>query len=301
MNPYRFKIPSMMGVIGSAILGMPFSGYAAQPDSCGPDFSTIHDFKVGDVFERYSVKWSWHPEVNDDVHFSKIIRKYTVVSAQKSGKAKTYDISGIELRINGFWKGGETHTAGKSSRNFQERLEYIDSGTNFLNQCKGEIVSADTSDSDATLIKTKIQVASGVSNEFPLGDDSTSLKWIGGEELGKYAEDGTMDGKIVDVTFKAVYAKELGLVSYRSGGGFSFPFTDEVKLTGYVKNGRTVGIVTPDHVLMDVTAIRNKNFANSLETRMASKTKSGYQFDVLGREPSVRKTAKKSFLVLKRP
>ena len=57
MNLYRFKIFSIMGVLSSAIQGMPFSGYADK-DTCGPSFSTMHEFKVGVVFERYSLMWS---------------------------------------------------------------------------------------------------------------------------------------------------------------------------------------------------------------------------------------------------
>jgi hypothetical protein len=287
-----------MGVISSAIQGMPLSG-SADMDTCGPNFSTIHDFKVGDVFERHSLEWEMDP--NGIVLYSKTIRKSKVVSLQKTGNAMAYDISGIEVRIHGFWKGGETRSAG----NFQERLEYIDSGSNFLNKCKGEIVSADISGTDANRTKTKIQVASGISEHFPLAGDSASLKWIGGEELGTYGDDGTLIGRISDGTFKAVYAKGLGLVDLSSGGGL-FPFTDEVKLTGYIKNGRTVGIITPDHLLADVSAIRNKrneNFEIGFENGNGSRTKvgTGDRFDILGREPSLRKVGERSFLVLKRP
>jgi hypothetical protein len=43
-------------------------------------------------------------------------------------------------------------------------------------------------------------------------------------------------------------------------------------LTGYIKHGTTVGTITPDNMLLDASAIRNKNIGLGRENGVSSKT-----------------------------
>jgi hypothetical protein len=270
MNPF---FPAQVLYLGSILFVL--TGHTAQAasqvDTCSPKFRAIYDFQVGDIFERSSTQSGLYG-LPDSITVS----KSTITSKLAGPGEVTYTVTGIIQRAY-FKQGKEVN---RVARTFADTLHYVDSVSAPLNQCKDAYVRIRPEDTLSRFV-SKIGVATGKTPSFPLSDSSTRLKSIGEGGVGTLNQ-GVFK-PISDYTYFQAYAEGLGLVEYSE---WSWEPIIKISLTGYVKAGDTVGVVTPDPKLLEATTILKTSSQARIPGFPSSKTGFGRWngFDLQGRQ-----------------
>lgn len=234
-------LSSLAGILAIACLALP-AHTSARPDTCSPDFRDIHDFQVGDVFQRAT----YTTDPITGAMALQTIRKYTILTENRSSPANViYGVTGIKVRIE--FKEGKPWK--RTSEAYQENVEYLDVASHFLNQCEGAIVKVPSPVGGGSL-QSKVQLLTGGKDSFKLAKETTVMKSIGGTELGTY-RDGVLF-PVQDLSYRETYVEGLGLVVWTVS---SWMYVNSEVLEGYIRAGETVGVITPDSELLETTSI----------------------------------------------
>ncbi|MBW8888007.1 MAG: hypothetical protein JF616_09650 [Fibrobacteres bacterium] len=242
----RSKRALALGFLGVLLPSIAARAQTTTP-ACGPGVREIFDFHVGDIFQ-YRI-YSQDPVGMG--HNKEVIRKYEVVSRNESGFIRTYDFSGLESRRSLI---GNV-VAEQSYNDYQETRAYLDTAGSPFNGCPGEIVRM-IPDPDLNIRAgggyTRVQALRGDTSKFALAGPDLRMKAYGGRELGRVQDSVIIP--VLDWDEEGTYAEGLGLVYayFRSLG----PYT-RVDLVGYVKDGDTVGVVSPDTSFRHTTALHS--------------------------------------------
>ena len=221
---------------GLAWLAVAAHGQSSSP-GCGPGVREIFDFHVGDVFQ-YRI---YSQTLDGILHFEEVIRKYKVVSRNESGFIRTYDFTGLvshSTMASGVLVsrtyGSETKTAA-----------YLDTVGSPFNACAGAIVPMT---SDPAFV-TRAEELRGDTSAFPLAKPGLRMKAYG-RVLGKLQDTAIV--RLPDLDQRETYAEGLGLVSAYYGGYGPY---SQTSLIGYVKDGDTVGVISPDSSFLHPDAL----------------------------------------------
>lgn len=216
-----------LGMAGLAWLAAAAHGQSSSP-GCGPGVREIFDFHVGDVFQ-YRI---YGQTLDGILHFEEVIRKYKVAARNESGFIRTYDITGL-VSHSTIDKGV---LVSKTYGSETKTVAYLDTAGSPFNGCAGAIVPMT---SDPSLV-TRVEELRGDTSAFPLAKPGLRMKAYG-RVLGILRD--TAIGPIADADQRETYAEGLGLVSAYYGGIGPYSRT---ALIGYVKDGDTVGVISPD-------------------------------------------------------
>jgi len=214
-----------------------------------PDFWGIFDFEVGDVFQ-------YHYNILETADEWNEIQKYRVDSKVVTPNSIEYQFYKI---VNGYyigWMGG-----GYEEYSYSENvnISYFDSINHPCNNFNNE------------LIRMWEDYSGYYLNDFPLSrttlhKDSigNTIKKIGMNEDGGnlYNEIGIENDTLMQdnqfFCFNITYTEELGTTLYCF---FYFEYLIGYSIQGYIKDGDTVGTITPDSLLL-VGYIENKHKNN---------------------------------------
>lgn len=218
-----------------------FNEIKSSADTCTPDFKEVYNFQIGDVFQYVEESST---SIGGLYPTTKITSKYSIESKTANGDTLMYSISGIR-RTDSWCAGNPTSDPicdpSSYSEFFNETLVYIDSAMHFLNRCKDELVSGFSEDINSisdSVVYTKIQIQI---------EDTNHVKIIGGPgNLFTYnANDSLIT--IDYAEFKDVYARNLGKISHEL---WFFEVNESKYLQGYINNGDTTGVISPDENLI---------------------------------------------------
>lgn len=209
-------------------------------DNCGPNFQEVYNFNIGDVFQYVNLSYK---SAGGAGLTEKTTTKYTVTSKTLNGDTITYTIDGIR-NIDYYCARDEINWCDNPSKSevFQDTLIYIDSIDHFLNKCNQEVVPLSSMGRSCykydllTIIQTFME-------------GTNQIKKIG-EHFYTYEDDSLVSSFPEECMpwFYEMYAKNLGKIeSYKY---WYHGDSDHSSLQGYVKNGDTTGIVTPDGDLL---------------------------------------------------
>ena len=217
-----------------------------------PGFLEIFDFEVGDIFQHtgsgyIADQWVYH------YHWTK---KVQITSKELFIDSVKYGFSGIYRSIS--W--GKNLIIDTISGS----VTYIDSTTHPANNFPNEIYVLPNSWSgygtDRVFTRTLIypnEVTNVITKEYGMLEDPTFLQLYQDDlffELDDSCDTLYRYDQIDMISLpaglkKVIYANTLGEVLNREG---FFEYEDHKSLQGYVKDGDTVGTVTPDSVLLAV-------------------------------------------------
>lgn len=234
-------------LLSALVLWTPVLSAQAQGAPCAPDFRAIHDFKVGDVFQYRIWRRSGDP-MTLLARGTETIRKYRIHSRRDSGDAILYGVSGsarTSRLVNG-------HPDSTSTASFVDTLRFVDSAGNRLDRCHGDIVPLPEF-SGIPMTYTRLQAVPADTQRFRLARAGETIKILG-QEIGTRTGDTTLS-PIMDAYFTMAYARGLGLIE-RSEGGMMVPVAYSETLTGYVRDGKTFGVVSSDQELPLPLSIR---------------------------------------------
>lgn len=266
----RLLFPALLSALA---LGAAPATLPARAAPCAPSFKAIHDFRVGDEFQ-YRI-WKRNPgeEAVRRNLGTLTIRKYRIVSRADSGGTTAYGILGI-ARVTQMEGGG--FVLSHAGAAIDETLRFTDSAGHRLNRCHDDIVPFPEAGPDSDL-HTRLRIDSTEAHRFRIVSPDAKLKLLGGI-IGARVGD-TAIHPIMDAYYSFTYAEGLGLIERIEGGGVAgIGYSEE--LTGYVRDGKTHGLVTPDDSL--VVSIR----AMPVRKRPAAAwpfAKNGVHFDLRGR------------------
>ena len=208
-----------------------------------PDFWDIYNFDVGDVFEYYA-------EGGDAYLSGWYIKKYEINSKYISGDSIVYEISGLQMTV--------TFLAGVTYDVINTTLIYIDSANHAANKYNNELICIGTDYAPWSLF-----------SKINLGIDSNNVpvKYYGnnyGDNNYLYhILEGVPDVMVayIDEVYGGYrqydkLAANLGTVHFVEG---AFEYWFDESLEGYIKDGDTVGTITPDSLL---TAISEQSAYN---------------------------------------
>lgn len=273
---FRASRTAALGFAGLTLLAVAARGQSPAP-SCGPGVREIFDFHVGDVFQYRTVGTVPYP--GGSGFFNETIRKYKVVSRNESGFIRTYDLSSLEF--NATLRNGVLQ-----SRTYSDHAEtraYFDTAGSPFNGCAGAIVPMTSSDQSYVsngnpVIVTRVEELRGDTSAFPLAKPGLRMKAYG--RVQGMRQD-TVIAPIPDAGPVETYAEGLGLVSadygYTIGGAHT-----RTLLIGYVKDGDTVGVVSPDSSFWHPSAL-NPPTARRSGARGLPGAEAGPAYDAAGR------------------
>lgn len=205
--------------------------------ACAPTFKEIHDYKPGDIFQ-YRI-WRRSSEPGSLLsRGTETIRKYLIHSRQDSGEAILYRISGL-ARTSEMENG---RVLSSTTTPFQETLRLVDSAGRRLDRCHGDIVPFPELASDPRNA-TRVRIAPADTQRFRFVDPAVNLKSFG-HEVGIPVNDTALS-PIMDVYFGFTYAPGLGLLERFHGGGMMLQVSYSETLTGYIRGGKTYGVLDP--------------------------------------------------------
>lgn len=213
---------------------------SAQGAPCAPSFKAIHDFKVGDIFQYRIWKRSGDPN-SLLARGTETIRKYRIITRQDSGDVTTYGLFGL-ARISEMENG---RVLSSTLAPYSEDLRFVDSAGHRLNRCHGDIVPFPELGAFSGA-HTRVRIVAADTQRFRLARPGEKLKILG-EELGVRIDDTTLV-PIMDAAFSLTYAEGLGLIERSEGGMMSIGYSEA--LTGYVRNGKTHGVLDPTLVVV---------------------------------------------------
>ncbi|RLD57025.1 MAG: hypothetical protein DRJ05_10365 [Bacteroidetes bacterium] len=216
------------------------------------DFWDIFDFEVGDVFQQnqtagYMADW-WD-----------ITRKTTITSKVVTDSSYIYTVNGIYYAF----------TLGPpESYTYTENLLFIDTVGHPANKFPGQIYQFPYStgfSSDTVFSVAKVIL-----------DNETNLvhKHFGNQEenyvpyeTNLYYEQNEGNDTLFRLEYASIVEDPCGLMGFGYGESIGdiyrtdgcFEYYDFKSLEGYIKNGDTVGIITPDSLLTTVESIKPKH------------------------------------------
>lgn len=211
-----------------------------------PGFWEFYDFEVGDVFQYQTSGYIADQWVYHYVH----TRKFEITGKEVFEDSVHYNYSGI------------LHSMGWSKSEYSDTISgviaYVNTPTDFSNLFPNELVQFEDYNAWSSWdspVFAKVQI-------YKIEENNNVIKLIGhlfGDPgIGKlYAEFGAesdsmhaykpwelFDEPAEDKNF--MYSENLGLVRHDKG---FFEYEETHFLEGYIKNGDTVGTITPDSVL----------------------------------------------------
>jgi hypothetical protein len=245
------------------------AGLPARAAPCEPGFRAIHDFQVGDVFQFRDQGGAQFAAGN---MLWEEFRKYRIVSKEGTPQERTYRILGLSRRSAAYPNGLKDTTYSP----IDDSLRLVDSAGHSLNGCAGDTVPMPSPGYGFT----RIEAAQGDTGWFALAGATLRMKRLGYQEVRR-PEDPIFDGPRPT----RIYAEGLGLVR-ESIGYLSSPARFHI-LIGYVRDGRTVGVVFPDEQLLPVTPIRIQPAAGPAPRAGIAAGRPGSPFDLRGRRLAI--------------
>jgi ligand-binding sensor domain-containing protein len=233
-------------------------------DSLGeslPDFWDIYDFEVGDVFQ-------YADYLVDPYGYGYITRKITITSKQINTNGYSYDYDGI-YHIVYFEAGGG---GGTDFYTYSDTFTFTDSLNHPANLYPGQLMLLPNSSSgigtEHVYCRAKVVFDpewNSVAKEFGLrefNNNPNSYDYDLFYELDQNSDTLYRFEQIGGMIDMPCGTKGLGFGNLL-GNTFSnsgcFEFEADSILVGYIKDGDTVGIITPDSLLL--TRIKNWNSA----------------------------------------
>ncbi len=223
------------------------------------DFWDIFDFEVGDVFQ-YSEN-TGNPDGNGN-----IIRKITITSKSTDNNSYSYDYDGIYHCSYGCW---DYYT-------YTGNFTFIDSLTPLANYFNKQIAvipyssSGYGTDRVLAIAKTYKDTESGITyKEYGIKEDETGFEFY---KSDLFYEFDFFNDTIYRYEQVSLLGMPCGLkgIGYANSIGETFSFNgcfeywSDESLMGYVTDGDTVGIITPDSILLLVgngdIKINNKTY-----------------------------------------
>ena len=211
-----------------------------------PGFWDIYNFEVGDIFQQYQETgyigdW-WH-----------ITRKITITSKTVSDSSYSYTVDGIYYSFANYGP--------PESYSYTDNLLFIDSVNHPANKFPGQIYQFPYSamaNSDTIFSVTKVML-----------DSETNLvhKHFGNQEenyipfeTNLYYEEDEGSDTLFRFEYASVIGDPCGLMGFGYGESIGdlyrtegcFEYWELKSLMGYIKDGDTVGTITPDSILLSV-------------------------------------------------
>ena len=234
------KPSSPLLLIICLIVGFTPKSYC-QPDSCAPNFRQIYNFNIGDVFQRVEESWVSAGGTGLSVV---ITSKYEIVEKDIIGDSLIYKIEGIKFQDYNCDEPLACLDQNPKSSIINDQLIFVDSANHFLNHCAGDYVSGFLSSADANIDNA---------NEYycELFIDTIEgkvQKKLGGLQPIYHMEDDSLVAQL-EIGFNEQF--EPGLGSKKRTYSF-FEVSSSSYLQGYIKNGDTTGVITPDNELTSI-------------------------------------------------
>ncbi len=214
-----------------------------------PDFWDIYNFEVGDVFE-------YHDYSMDPFGWGYIKRKITITSKQINANGYSYDYSGIYY-INYFENGGG---GGTDSYTYNDSFTFTNSLGHPANLFPLQPLLLENSNSGIgtgrVFCRAKIVFEpemNSIEKEFGIKDLTCQPPYDIFYELSEasdtlYRMETTPCGQ-----FGLGFGNAIGTAFSNDE---CFEYAEDSKLVGYIKNGDTVGLITPDTLLL--TGLKNR-------------------------------------------
>lgn len=204
----------------------------AQRDSCLLNYRDIYSFDVGDVFQ-YNIS-----SVNSNPYpIVETTKKIEIVSLKKSSDTITYTINEI-LVTHSTWPSqrGDT-TVTDRQYNENKTIIYIDSSSSILNNCNDTIAIQE-------------EFYSTKNHYVRIHDtiiENEKIKQVGGDQKNFTKTNGKLNTTSCNY-LENKYIQGRGQTYHFESACFEYWKKEE--MVGYIKNGTTVGEVTPDKVLL---------------------------------------------------
>lgn len=240
----------------------------AVADSCGPSYLEIYDFKIGDVFQYSRLFASNAGRRSFDA-------KYTVLAKEAFPDGFRYQVSGLTktfsypaLPRDGYGQTSETWE-------FRDSLPHRS-----LDGCRNEVVRFPQSGPEAISFGpsgeyyTRIGIWPCDTLDFGLSTCSDKLKVFGAlkgsRPINVYSDTLGTSAPIIELF--AAYARGLGMVRKE----FDFLEGQEsLRLKGFIRNGRTFGVVDPDDFFRVTVALGSRPAAGKASPPIFSLSPSG--------------------------
>lgn len=215
-----------------------------------PDFWDIFDFEVGDVFQYsiFNANLSGYGDMENNT------KKYAILSKNIQPSSVSYEIEGI-MRISGYtWGGGMFWLY---SYPFTENLEFTDSSNHFSNLYSRSLMQLWECESFSgfnNVAYSRVILEKDANNRYfkkygilsyTMGIDSDLyyLQNDYSDTLHKYSMPVMDPEGLLGMKFTEGLGAVQSFWAYWEG-------EQRITLEGYVKNGDTVGIITPDSLLL---------------------------------------------------
>jgi hypothetical protein len=268
LNPEDFMSIHFYSGMALGLLGAGFAAPAhatgaaanAAADSCGPAFLQIYDFQVGDVFQD---------EISSTGHGTgfgptseTLYRKYSVVSKERLANGYRYVMEGL---IHRYTKGGPFPASWKHDyMEMGETWTFLDSARHPANGCKDHIVELPPFAGNSAIFFTRVRIAIGDRQAFPLSSDTTRVKILGARPTDNPADNLYLDSTGISplpvsaIAYSALYAAGLGCVHYDA---FSFETGLGSRLQGHARGHDTLGVISPDEAFLPPASARPEGVA----------------------------------------
>ncbi|MDB4303483.1 T9SS type A sorting domain-containing protein [Desulfosarcina sp.] len=219
-----------------------------------PGFWEIYDFEVGDVFQ-------YNHQVQYIYDWANITRKVTITSKSITDSSINYSIEGIYY--------GYSNSGPPASYTFNDEYIFTDSVNHPANKFPGQIYilpysEMPNSDTVFTVAKVVLNAETGLVHKHFGNQEENYVSY----ETDLFQQQNEYN----DTLFRLEYASLVGDPCGLMGTGFGETIGDLYKtegcfeywsiksLMGYIKDGDTVGSITPDSLLL--TSIKNNESKN---------------------------------------
>jgi hypothetical protein len=225
-----------------------------------PDFWDIFNFDVGDVFQYFE-------DAGDPYGSGYITRKITITTKELNSNSYSYGYDGIYYCVY-WWAGGG---GGTDSYTYSDNFNFTDSINHPVNYFCGQdylLPNSYTSlgtNSVLTVARYDVNPETGVIYKLFGTKDETYTPY----SADVFYEISLYSDTLYRLEYISLLAEPCGLMGLGYGGSLGEAFSSEgcfeywslKKLVGYIKDGDTVGNITPDSLLL--IGINNLNDVNS--------------------------------------